>query len=109
LIDLHTHSTASDGKCSPDELVARAAQAGVTTLALTDHDTVGGCAAAAAACTRHQIDFVPGIEITAVATDRDVHVLAYFFDLESASLTAFLSDQRRNRVERIREMLVRLE
>jgi len=109
LIDLHTHSTASDGKCSPDELVARAAQAGVTTLALTDHDTVGGCAAAAAACTRHQVDFVPGIEITAVATDRDVHVLAYFFDLESASLTAFLSDQRRNRVERIREMLVRLE
>ena len=109
MIDLHTHSTASDGKCSPDELVARAAQAGVTTLALTDHDTVGGCAAAAAACTRHQIDFVPGIEITAVATDRDVHVLAYFFDLESASLTAFLSDQRRNRVERIREMLVRLE
>ena len=109
MIDLHTHSTASDGKCSPDELVARAAQAGVTTLALTDHDTVGGCAAAAAACTRHQVDFVPGIEITAVATDRDVHVLAYFFDLESASLTAFLSDQRRNRVERIREMLVRLE
>jgi len=109
LIDLHTHSTASDGKCSPDELVARAAQAGVTTLALTDHDTVGGCAAAAAACARHQIDFVPGIEITAVASDRDVHVLAYFFDLESASLAAFLSNQRRNRMERIREMLVRLE
>jgi predicted metal-dependent phosphoesterase TrpH len=109
LIDLHTHSTASDGKCSPDELVARAARAGVTTLALTDHDTVGGCAEAAAACRRHGIALVPGIEITAVASDRDVHVLAYFFDLESDSLSAFLSGQRRHRLERVREMLVRLE
>jgi len=109
LIDLHTHSTASDGKCSPDELVARAARAGVTTLALTDHDTVGGCTEAAAACRRHRIEFVPGIEITAVASDRDVHVLAYFFDLESESLGAFLSEQRRRRIERVREMLVRLE
>ena len=89
MIDLHTHSTASDGKCSPEELIARAAKAGVTTLALTDHDTVGGCAEASAACLRHHIDFVPGIEITAVASDRDVHVLAYFFEVESASLSAF--------------------
>ena len=109
MIDLHTHSTASDGKCSPDELVAFAAQAGVTTLALTDHDTVGGCAEAAASCRQHHIEFIAGIEITAVASDRDVHVLAYFFDLESASLGAFLSDQRRHRVDRVREMLVRLE
>ena len=109
MIDLHTHSTASDGKCSPEELIARAAKAGVTTLALTDHDTVGGCAEAAAACLRHHIDFVPGIEITAVASDRDVHVLAYFFDVESASLSAFLAEQRQHRVARVREMLVRLE
>ena len=47
MIDLHTHSTASDGRCGPRELVARAAAAGVTTLALTDHDTVAGCAEAA--------------------------------------------------------------
>jgi len=64
---------------------------------------------AAAACGRHRIAFVPGIEITAVASDRDVHVLAYFFDLESASLSAFLSEQRRHRIERVREMLVRLD
>jgi 3',5'-nucleoside bisphosphate phosphatase len=108
LIDLHTHSTASDGKCSPEDLAARAAAAGVTTLALTDHDTLAGCAAAAAACVRHAIAFVPGIEITAVADGRDVHVLAYFFDVESPSLHAFLAEQRRYRVERIREMLARL-
>ena len=50
LIDLHTHTTASDGRCAPAELVARAAAAGVTVLSVTDHDTVAGCAAAAAAC-----------------------------------------------------------
>jgi len=109
LIDLHTHTTASDGKCSPDELVERAAAAGVTTLGLTDHDTTSGCAATAAACARHGLRFVPGIEITAVADERDVHVLAYFFDLESNALHTFLAEQRLRRVERVREMFARLE
>jgi len=108
LIDLHTHSTASDGKCSPEELAARAAAAGVTTLGLTDHDTLAGCAAASAACAPLGIEFVPGIEITAVAEGRDVHVLAYFFDVDSPSLQAFLAEQRQHRVERVREMLARL-
>jgi 3',5'-nucleoside bisphosphate phosphatase len=108
LIDLHTHTTASDGRCSPDELAARAAGAGVTTLGLTDHDTIAGCAATAAACGRHGVDFVPGIEITAVAADRDVHVLGYFFDLESVPLQAFLAEQRQRRIERLREMFDRL-
>jgi len=109
LIDLHTHTTASDGKCSPDELVERAAAAGVTTLGLTDHDTTSGCAATAAACARRGLRFVPGIEITAVADERDVHVLAYFFDLESDALRTFLAEQRLRRVERVREMFARLE
>ena len=109
MIDLHTHTTASDGKCSPDELVERAAAAGVTTLGLTDHDTTSGCAAAAAACARHGLRFVPGIEITAVADERDVHVLAYFFELESGPLRTFLAEQRLRRVERVREMFARLE
>ncbi len=109
MIDLHTHTTASDGKCSPDELVERAAAAGVTTLGLTDHDTTSGCAATAAACARHGLRFVPGIEITAVADKRDVHVLAYFFDLESETLRTFLAEQRLRRVERVREMFARLD
>lgn len=108
MIDLHTHTTASDGKCSPDELVARAAAAGVTTLGLTDHDTTAGCGETAAACARHGLRFVPGIEITAVAEERDVHVLAYFFDLESGALRAFLAEQRLRRLERVREMFARL-
>lgn len=108
MIDLHTHSTASDGRCSPEELVARAADAGVTVLALTDHDTFAGCAAAAAACGSRGIDFVPGIEITAVAAGRDVHVLGYFCDTAAPALQAFLAAQRQLRVDRTREIVQRL-
>jgi predicted metal-dependent phosphoesterase TrpH len=108
LIDLHTHTTASDGRCTPEELVARASAAGVTVLSVTDHDTVGGSEAAAAACAARRIEFVPGIEITAVVDGVDVHVLGYFFDLGSASLSAFLTRQRQQRVDRVYVILERL-
>jgi predicted metal-dependent phosphoesterase TrpH len=108
LIDLHTHTTASDGRCTPEQLAARAAAAGVTVLGLTDHDTMSGCPATAEACVRHGIEFVHGIEITAVADDRDIHVLGYLLDPRSAPLQAFLAGQRQRRVERVREMLHRL-
>jgi predicted metal-dependent phosphoesterase TrpH len=108
LIDLHTHSTASDGRCTPGELVARAVSAGVTTLGLTDHDTLAGCAAAADACASAGVAFVPGIEITAVAHERDIHVLAYFVDLSSSTLLAFLGEQRQRRLDRVRAIIERL-
>jgi len=108
LIDLHTHTTASDGRCTPEELVARAAAAGVRVLAVTDHDTVGGCARAAAACAAAAVEFVPGIEITAVVDGGDVHLLGYFIDTQAASLGSFLAEQRRRRVERVRRMIGRL-
>jgi predicted metal-dependent phosphoesterase TrpH len=108
VIDLHTHTTASDGRCSPAELVDRAARAGVTVLAVADHDTVSGCAAAAEACAAAGIDFVNGTEITAVVEEKDVHVLGYFFDRESAALLSFLAEQRRRRVDRVHEIVRRL-
>jgi len=108
LIDLHTHTTASDGRFAPAELVARAAAAGVTVLSTTDHDTTGGCDAAAAACRVAGLEFVPGIEITAVRDAVDVHVLGYFIDHRSPPLLAFLAEQRRRRVDRVREMVARL-
>jgi 3',5'-nucleoside bisphosphate phosphatase len=108
VIDLHTHTTASDGRCSPEELVARAAQAGVTVLGLTDHDTVAGVVPTAAACARAGIEFVPGIEITAVADDMDVHVLGYFVDPASSTLESFLAEQRERRLDRIRLIVDRL-
>jgi predicted metal-dependent phosphoesterase TrpH len=108
LIDLHTHTTASDGRCGPAELVARASAVGITTLAVTDHDTVGGCEAAAAACRADGLEFVTGIEITAVHDGIDVHVLGYFIDVASSALHAFLAEQRRRRVDRVRRMIERL-
>jgi predicted metal-dependent phosphoesterase TrpH len=109
LIDLHTHTTASDGRCSPRQLVARAVTAGVTILSVTDHDTVSGCADAAAACTAAGVAFVPGIEMTAVLAEADVHVLGYFIDTRAESLLAFLAGQRRSRLDRVREMIDRLK
>jgi predicted metal-dependent phosphoesterase TrpH len=108
LIDLHTHTTASDGRCTPEELVARAAACGVTILGVSDHDTVAGCPLAAAACARAQIRFVPGIEITAMAEGVDVHVLGYFIDIEWEPLAVFLREQRQSRITRLREMIDRL-
>jgi len=108
LIDLHTHTTASDGRATPAQLIARAAAARITVLAVTDHDTMSACVAAAAECERAGIEFVPGIEITAVQDGVDVHVLGYFVDGTSAALDAFLAEQRRRRVDRIRQMVSRL-
>ncbi|MBI3490372.1 MAG: PHP domain-containing protein [Acidobacteria bacterium] len=108
MIDLHTHTTASDGRCSPDQLVARASAAGVTVLAVTDHDTVAGGDDAAEACARARVTFIPGIEITAVLMGVDVHLLGYFFDRRSPVLLAFLEEQRRRRRDRVREMVDRL-
>jgi predicted metal-dependent phosphoesterase TrpH len=108
VIDLHTHTTASDGRCTPAELVARAAVAGVTVLSVTDHDTVSACAAVAGACEAAGIEFVPGIEVTAVRDEADVHVLGYFLDPESVPLQSFLAEQRQRRIDRVGRIIVKL-
>ena len=108
MIDLHTHTTASDGRRTPADLVSCAASSGVTVLAITDHDTVAGCAPAAAAAAAHGVELVTGIEISAVRDDLDVHVLGYFIEVQSAALLAFLAEQRRRRIDRVRRMIERL-
>ncbi len=108
MIDLHTHTTASDGRLSPVDLVARASAAGVTVLSVTDHDTLASCGAAALACASAGIDFVAGIEVTAVAHGRDVHLLGYFVDLSAQPLQAFLAAQRQLRAARVRAIVDQL-
>jgi hypothetical protein len=108
LIDLHLHTTASDGRLSPTALVAHAAASGIRILAVTDHDTTDGFDEAAAEAARLAVLAIPGIEITAVDRGRDVHMLAYFFDLTDAGLSQFLVAQRATRVARIAEMAARL-
>lgn len=108
MIDLHLHTTASDGLLAPDALVARLVQAGITTFSVTDHDTVAGLAPAAEAARRFGLRFVPGIEITAVEPEGDVHMLAYAFDQDAPALREFLRGQRADRVARVRAMIRRL-
>ena len=108
MIDLHLHTTASDGALAPAALVARADAAGITTMAVTDHDTTKGLAEACAAASALGIRLVNGIEITAVEAGRDVHVLGYFFDPDDAALRDFLATQGADRIRRVREMAERL-
>ena len=98
------HTTASDGRLSPVELVARAAAAGLTTISVTDHDTIAALADVTAAAQAKGIRVIPGIEITAIDHGKDVHVLGYLFDPASAPLAALLMSQRALRVMRVREM-----
>jgi len=109
LIDLHLHTTASDGTLAPAALVERAAEAGITVLSVTDHDTVAGLAASREAAESLGMRLIDGIEITAVEGARDVHMLAYFFDPGSSALLAFLARQRSDRVRRVEEMGARLK
>jgi predicted metal-dependent phosphoesterase TrpH len=109
LIDLHLHTTASDGALRPADLVARASAAGITTLSVTDHDTTAGLDEARAAARALAVILVNGIEITAVEDERDTHVLGYFFDPADIRLGEFLDRQRRDRVRRVREMAARLQ
>jgi predicted metal-dependent phosphoesterase TrpH len=77
-------------------------------LSVTDHDTVAGCGEAADSCAVAGIQFVPGIEITAVRDDIDIHTLGYFLDIGSPALKTFLAEQRQRRIVRLREMVDRL-
>jgi predicted metal-dependent phosphoesterase TrpH len=108
VIDLHLHTTASDGRCTPRELVDRARLAGVSVLAVTDHDTVAGVAEARAHAASTGVLAIAGIEITAVEDQRDVHMLAYFFDPDNETLETFLAAQRAIRVARVQAIGERL-
>jgi predicted metal-dependent phosphoesterase TrpH len=108
VIDLHMHTTASDGTCTPESLVERVWQAGIRTMSVTDHDTMAGVAPATAAAAAYGMAVIPGIEITSVDGGRDVHVLAYFISADAPGLQDLLTSQRRNRIERAREIADRL-
>lgn len=107
-IDLHLHTTASDGRCTPCELVERAARAGVSVMAVTDHDTTAAVSEVRAAAREHGIQVVNGIEITAVDNQRDIHLLGYFLDPDDEALGFFLLTQRAARVARVEAIGSRL-
>lgn len=108
LVDLHLHTTASDGRCTPRELVAQAVRAGVSVMAVTDHDTTAAVAEVRVAALAYGVQFIAGIEITAVDDQRDIHVLGYFLDPGHQALESFLTTQRMARVERVKAIASQL-
>lgn len=116
IIDLHSHSTRSDGKESPTEVFEHAAAAGVNILALTDHDTVKGWPEAAEAAQKLGLGFVPGIEVTSVARVQQegrqrlisVHLLAYLPDPNHKAFHKMLGDTLTTREARGKSIVDRL-
>lgn len=104
IFDLHSHSTASDGVLSPQDLVSRAAQQGVDVLALTDHDDVRGVSAARAAATELGIELVTGVEISVTWAGRTIHVVGLQVDADHPALLAGLRVNRSGRHDRAQRM-----
>lgn len=99
-VDLHIHTTASDGSFSPAEVVELAARAGYAAVAVTDHDNTGGLPEAAAAGARLGVEIVPGLELSTEYAGGEVHILGYFIDPEADSLSDLLETALLHREER---------
>ncbi|HYT34386.1 MAG TPA: PHP domain-containing protein [Ktedonobacteraceae bacterium] len=108
LVDLHTHSTASDGIYSPGELLHQASDVGLRVLALTDHDSTNGIEEAAQVARTLDIELIPGIEINTDGSGSEIHILGYFPEYQRAAfqhVLQVLRDARVHRGERIVERL----
>jgi hypothetical protein len=99
-IDLHLHTTHSDGSLPPAEVLALAHKAGVTALAITDHDIVSGLPEALEAGARLGIEVIPGIEISSLYKEAELHILGYFLDWKDQGLHRRLADIRAGRHRR---------
>jgi 3',5'-nucleoside bisphosphate phosphatase len=113
-VDLHTHSTRSDGVLEPAVLLGAAAAAGVQVFSLTDHDTLGGCRdVVSSGAVPDGLVLIPGVEINAVVDRQDLweselHILGFGMDLEDEAFESILSAQRARRRERFERTVVRL-
>ena len=108
-VDLHSHTTASDGTLAPRELVRLAARHGVRVLAVTDHDSTGGIAEATDAARKvPPLEIVPGLEINCDVPGAELHVLGYCLDWEAAWFQEFLGAQREERRQRVHRIAARL-
>jgi predicted metal-dependent phosphoesterase TrpH len=107
--DLHSHSTASDGTLSPRDLVARAANAGVRVLALTDHDTTAGVKEAQLTALSYGLVLIPGVEISVTWNNQTIHIVGLNVDTDNRALQQGVSAMRAFRDWRAKEIALRLE
>jgi S-adenosylmethionine:tRNA ribosyltransferase-isomerase len=108
-VDLHVHSTSSDGTYTPTELVNYAIEKGLDAFALTDHDTVDGIDEALAAATGKPIRVIPGIEYSTRYLDRDVHIVGLFIDYQSPDFRAYLDQFMKSRTARNHKLCANLQ
>lgn len=107
--DLHTHTTASDGDLTATELVLKAKEKGLKTIAITDHDTIKGYLAAKDIAEKNGLQLLSGVEITAKWSDREVHILAYHFDSADSRLHNLLNNQAKARRLRMKVIVRKLQ
>ena len=108
-IDLHIHTSASDGKFSPEDIVRRSAELGLTVIALCDHDSVDGITAALEAARGFpQIRVIPSVEISTYVPGSEAHLLGYFIDYTDPELKTTLASLRSSRRERAQKMIAKL-
>lgn len=107
--DLHLHTTFSDGTDTPERLVELVHEAGLSAMAITDHDNVEAIAVAATRARRYGVELIAGIEMSASSDGLEVHVLGFFLDLGDSRLHEHLAQQHARRIERVHEMVHRLQ
>jgi predicted metal-dependent phosphoesterase TrpH len=108
-VDLHIHSTASDGRLSPEDVVHKAARLGLAVIAIADHDTIDGVAPAQDAARDFPgLTVVSGVEINTDVPTGEAHVLGYFLDYRNAELQTILAQLRNSRQERAQQMIAKL-
>lgn len=108
-VDLHIHTTASDGRLSPAEVVQKAAELGMRYIAISDHDTIDGIAPALEAVKAFpELTVIPAVELSTEVGDGEIHVLGYFIDYTDRALVSTLDRLRHSRRERARKMVAKL-
>ncbi len=107
-VDLHVHTNASDGSFPPEEVIRLAGEAGMTAIAVTDHDNVNGLPRALAAAKEQGVEVIPGIELSAEYKGIELHILGYFIDPKAESLRGLLEVALANREVRNRKICARL-
>lgn len=109
IVDLHVHSTASDGTYTPMELIAEAKRAGLSAMALTDHDTTAGIKDAMAAAEKENIELIPGIELSTDYKGKEVHIVGLYIDVENKKLSEQTAAFRKCRDNRNEEIVAALQ
>jgi len=107
-VDLHMHTWYSDGMYSPEEVILKAKQAGLSAISITDHDIVDAIDEAIEIGREHGIDIIPGVEISAEHKAKEAHILAYFIDHKNEELLEYLKNFRKERVIRAKKIVTRL-